>query len=363
MSVKEWGLTFTTSNNVSYPLDYTVYMESISFPPVNETRDTFVTIEPLQRHIDEDGNLNADLYFDEAGNFLGVLGLELDFPRYVKQEYGASTSFNHLHLVTGDNIVDNYYTWFENGTVELIGRYPGVIGIAGGIGALCENYEMSEYDFRVSFNEFYSAAFVNLLAHELGHNAGSWHDTSTRCPASDSYIMAPSLSPKLTTISSNYYKFSLCSAEYFASYLSRFTSEEIASCIYTEHPTKEEFLSTFCRGIEGFTYTPDAHCKLFFGANSYVCTEGSDLLANGYVHGKSCETYIEDLSFVPIFRCAMNNDCIDTPNKITHVFDGTKCSNNKPKGKKVCYEGKCQSKIKICKNKQQTSKKKSSGKR
>ncbi|XP_060607946.1 A disintegrin and metalloproteinase with thrombospondin motifs 17-like [Ruditapes philippinarum] len=161
--------------------------------------------------------------------------------------------------------------------------------------------------------------------------------------------MYPSLFPPLDNFPyQNFGTFSECSADYISSYLSQFNSEDLATCLYTNRPTRKEFLNQFCQGLPGTKYGPDDQCKIFFGMNSSVCSSGNDKLLEGYVDYNRCRLELKDGSYVRLFQCSNEGDC-ENSYGVQDVFDGTRClDEDGTMGDKYCYHGECQEKYKIC---------------
>ena len=96
-------------------------------------------------------------------------------------------------------------------------RYS-IIEETGGFRTVTVSYlTITPISFFIKFYFFYS---IKVVAHELGHNLGSYHDGLTtdpfaiNCPASLNYIMTPGIGVYTTNVL-NFFKFSSCSVAAF----------------------------------------------------------------------------------------------------------------------------------------------------
>ncbi|XP_053406146.1 uncharacterized protein LOC123534911 isoform X2 [Mercenaria mercenaria] len=328
-SLKRLAVTFNTTNNVTFPLDLTVAIENITFPPYNETTKSFYDVPPIALNRRGEGD-NTSLVINYLsypnGTLIGSTGLFADFSVYMRGLFEDPISFDILQIITGDDLVKDQYVLLDTGPSLLL-TDPGVTGVAYA-GAFCSDFQPFPFDGRFGFVEFLVPYFDRVIAHELGHSLGAGHDGNERCARSDLTLMTPFALPKVKNMSAEYYNFSICSAEEIANHFSSFTSERIATCLYTEKPTADDFLDNYCKGLAGRHYDFNAHCKLFFGNDSYVCTEGNRDLEKGFVANDKCQPVLDAVfNFPPLFKCAKNNTCENTTNMIDHLFDGSKCLN------------------------------------
>ncbi|XP_045161516.2 uncharacterized protein LOC123526437 [Mercenaria mercenaria] len=352
-NLKELGASITSSDGVNYPVDFLPYLESVELPPKNESDGTYYDITAIVNNRDEGGNLITNI-FDSGDNniFFDVGGLVIDFGLY---QYGLTQGlqqpYDLLHFVTGDKLVVDFY--IIEGNVTSFDRREELGGIAY-IGAFCNDFASTGFDGRNGFSAFQYPVIDRIIAHEIGHNIGCFHDVTEICPAEKLNVMSPLPVPKLESLP-DYYKWSVCSGEDIANYFAflNLTSVELATCLYTNKPTEEEFLANFCEGLLGTKYDINDQCRLFFGNDSYVCTNGSNVLETGYVEADKCQTKSGPGGIfdpLPLLSCAKDGSCDDTPYFLDHIFDGTKCANKggDPAGNQVCYHGICETNLKIC---------------
>ncbi|XP_053406138.1 uncharacterized protein LOC123534924 [Mercenaria mercenaria] len=350
-SLKRHGITVNATNNVTFPLDLTVVLENITYPSYNETTKSFHDILPIafnRRGDGENTSLVMNYLLHPNGTQIRSHGLFTDFASYMRKTFEDPLSFDILHIITGDDLVAEKY-FLHNSRPWFFERDSSVSGIAD-VGSFCSDYQSFTFDGRFGIVEFFTPYFDRIVAHELGHNLGARHDGNERCPTSDFTLMMPAALPKVKNVSAEYYNFSICSAEEIANHLSSFTSDKIATCLYTEKPSVDDFLDNYCKGLTGSKYDLNDHCKLFFGNESYVCTEGNTDLEQGYLAHNSCQPVLDAFYLTaPLFKCAKNNKCENTTNMIFHVFDGSKCLNQDgTQGDQVCFNGECTSEFRLC---------------
>ncbi|CAF0917232.1 unnamed protein product [Brachionus calyciflorus] len=134
---------------------------------------------------------------------------------------------------------------------------------------------------------------ITTMAHELGHNLGSEHDSDpgfySYCNAYDGFIMAPT-----SRIGLNSNKFSFCSITAFKNFIltDYFTSSNFECLAETEKKSdKNKTLSSRDPNLGDF-WTPDEQCKIMFGKNASFCQDLSgDICLNLYCRQDATSDY------------------------------------------------------------------------
>ncbi|ESO82509.1 hypothetical protein LOTGIDRAFT_236984 [Lottia gigantea] len=180
----------------------------------------------------------------------------------------------------------------------------GVIGVAY-IGGLCSK------DLQVSVSENKITGLSGLIvAHELGHNLNSEHDSS-QC--NDNHIMAPSVVYPQTQSDTNPYYFSSCSVQAFKDYI----SSASGSCTKT---IEDAGYTSYTEKHLGQIYKADKQCE-------YTRTSGSRFCRTGFKYGSGFDNMCWN------FQCQAPgaSSCFDV-----RIMDFTTCGNGK-----WCLQGKC----------------------
>ncbi|VDI78999.1 Hypothetical predicted protein [Mytilus galloprovincialis] len=174
-----------------------------------------------------------------------------NFKAWLQTNAGQLPDYDHAMLFSG-------YDLFTN---TLEGPSTGLLGLAW-VKAICYKVRYNQY-YENSIVEDKGKAIVGLVAaHELGHNLGASHDTSSKnnCSADDRYVMAPSAYAKKDEKATNHYIFSNCSIDYFQEYIDELNQVDrncMASLLLNHDPTA---LDKYNDTLNGQIYNHDEQC-------------------------------------------------------------------------------------------------------
>ncbi|XP_063411214.1 zinc metalloproteinase-disintegrin-like VAP2A [Mytilus trossulus] len=196
------------------------------------------------------------------------------------------------YIVDGDIALNNFKAWLETNAAQLPdydhamlfsgydlftstpeGPSTGLLGLAW-VGAICTKVRYTAY-YENSIVEDKGKAIVGLVAaHELGHNLGASHDTSSKnnCSADDRYVMAPSAYAKKDEKATNHYIFSNCSIDYFQEYIDELNKVD-KNCMASLSPNNDPTaLDKYNATLHGQIYNHDEQCmQNRHSEDSYLC--------------------------------------------------------------------------------------------
>jgi hypothetical protein len=181
----------------------------------------------------------------------------------------------------------------------------GTLGRAW-IGSVC-SYK-GRYSASVNSDKGLQSGFV--IAHELGHNLGMYHDgQGGQCSPDDGYVMSPS-----TSRSSKIHLWSPCSKAYLFDSIRQNRLTCLKDCPGRIQPG---FGQTSDYMLPGKVYSKDDQCKLSYPGSPGFCT-GSE--------SEMCQ-------FLWCRKPGGARGCIGS---FVPAADGTSCAQNK-----ICYRGQC----------------------
>ncbi|XP_023932197.1 mucin-5AC [Lingula anatina] len=185
------------------------------------------------------------------------------FTTWLNARESANEVPNHDHgmLFTGYELWRNYRS---DGT-----RNTAVAGTAH-LNGICGS---NKHSINEDFGGFKS---ITVCAHELGHNLGAWHDgtidgTGDSCPASDQFIMAPSVGATSALTHLNPYYFSSCSIEYFRRRINYLNSNNINCLLNAAVHFNDSEWDAYMNLPPGQRYPPHEQCRQIYGPLSYYC--------------------------------------------------------------------------------------------
>ncbi|XP_041374976.1 A disintegrin and metalloproteinase with thrombospondin motifs 7-like isoform X2 [Gigantopelta aegis] len=191
--------------------------------------------------------------YTRRGKAKNVIASEVALDNFYRwcQKQTSLPSFDHALLITG-------YDLMQNGDTTKSGRaYLGTICTA-------ESVSIVENDF--------SSEIIQISAHELGHSLGAKHDGEfNRCHDVDGFLMASVQEINST----NRWSFSSCSVEYIQTKL-YYLKRKGNNCLQrTDHTISSSPIGGGGGGYMslGQLYTPDEHCQLIEGKDSYFCRD------------------------------------------------------------------------------------------
>ncbi|XP_060606561.1 uncharacterized protein LOC132758871 [Ruditapes philippinarum] len=211
-SLKDLGAVISSSDGQQYNVDFLPYLEGITFPPQNQD-GSFYDIPPLVNN--REGRFLITKIFDSGENNISfdVDGLVIDFGEYQSANFPGQQPFNLIHFMSGDYFTFDIYNRISNDSNDDIFVTRIVFGGVSYIGSLCGNFESGNFDGRNGFSSLNSAGIGRLVAHEIGHNIGCFHDTSERCLPEKVTLMSTVYAPPTAAAGEDYYKWSECSGE------------------------------------------------------------------------------------------------------------------------------------------------------
>lgn len=159
---------------------------------------------------------------------------------------------------------------------------------------------------------------IDTAAHELGHSLSAKHDGEENlCRSTDRYIMAGGSYPQTEANLLNPWQFSVCSANYFTTFINDETRTTRGQYCLNSPLTISASIPDVSDRLPGQEVSPDQQCAQIYGASSRLC------------RGKEFGDDICTAMFC--FDPATEGTCYEQT-----AARGTTCGNGK-----ICLEGQC----------------------
>jgi len=251
----------------------------------------------------------------------------VSYPNY-NQNFAWSEYCNDGSVLTMSQACENY---LQAAVSSLIGTVPVdyVLAVTGfslfkavGTPGFFEGYTYQSTictgsSAKYGMLEYISENPARIAAHLLGHALDAVHDDQAGCTDNQNIMASTYFTPSSGTASS-FLTFSSCSASSILSHLSG-----NSDCTGTSSPTDDEFLTSYCYGFLGGTYTSlslDLQCQIRTSlATSVACSNAT--AASCYERNS----------------IACTNSLGSCDHMLDFVWTGTQCDGDGS----VCFQGSC----------------------